>query len=163
MLDYPGRPTLVTLDNNSSQPTPGLLGHIPPMQTRPFNLMMQGSLGGSLLQDSAVRGSSGGGGSGGGSSRQLAAQWDEELLVDVPPELLAAADGLLLLEVLQLPSGFQQYKVRAGWQVGRPCTSTASTHSMHACTRMHSPQGRPGAPPWSCTLCICTLPAAACV
>jgi hypothetical protein len=46
-----------------------------------------------------------------GQSQGLAAQWAEELSLDVSPEGLAAADALLLLEVVQLPSGFARFKV----------------------------------------------------
>jgi hypothetical protein len=46
-----------------------------------------------------------------GQSQGLAAEWAEELSLDVSPEGLAAADALLLLEVLQLPSGFARFKV----------------------------------------------------
>jgi hypothetical protein len=46
-----------------------------------------------------------------GQSNGLAAEWAEELSLDVSPEGLAAADALLLLEVLQLPSGFARFKV----------------------------------------------------
>lgn len=48
-----------------------------------------------------------------GQSNGLAAEWGEELSLDVSPEGLAAADALLLLEVLQLPSGFARFKVGA--------------------------------------------------
>jgi hypothetical protein len=46
-----------------------------------------------------------------GQSHGLAAEWAEELSLDVSPEGLAAADALLLLEVVQLPSGFARFKV----------------------------------------------------
>jgi hypothetical protein len=46
-----------------------------------------------------------------GQSQGLAAQWAEEVSLDVSPEGLAAADALLLLEVVQLPSGFARFKV----------------------------------------------------
>ena len=48
-----------------------------------------------------------------GQGSGLAAEWAEELCLDVSPEGLAAADALLLLEVLQLPSGFARFKVCA--------------------------------------------------
>lgn len=104
MLDYPGRPALATLDNNTRRPQPCLLEHVPPLQTRPYNLVAQAG-----AAPSTVAGGDSGSVCGGG--RQLAAEWDEELCVDLPPEALAAADALLLLEVLQPPSGFQQYQV----------------------------------------------------
>jgi hypothetical protein len=38
MLDYPGRPALVTLGNNTPAPAPGLLAYVPPVQTLPCDL-----------------------------------------------------------------------------------------------------------------------------
>jgi hypothetical protein len=96
LLDYPGRPSLATLDNNTRNPKAALLEHLPPLQTRPHN-----------IGDS----SSSRGGSSSSATQQLAAAWDEELCVDVPPEALAASDALLLLEIVQLPGGFERYKV----------------------------------------------------
>jgi hypothetical protein len=42
----------------------------------------------------------------------LLGAWCEELAVDVPPEVLLQEDALLLLEVLQLPESFKEWKVR---------------------------------------------------
>eukprot|EP00879_Flechtneria_rotunda_P013152 GHRR01013737.1.p1 GENE.GHRR01013737.1~~GHRR01013737.1.p1 ORF type:complete len:538 (+),score=205.60 GHRR01013737.1:1766-3379(+) len=58
--------------------------YIPAMQTRPFDLMAAGLA--------------------------RAPAWDEQLTVDVPFQELVDRDALLLLEVLQLPSGFSYYK-----------------------------------------------------
>jgi hypothetical protein len=41
----------------------------------------------------------------------LLGAWCEELAVDVPPEVLLQEDALLLLEVLQLPESFKEWKV----------------------------------------------------
>lgn len=121
MLDYPGRPTLATLDNNTRDPKPALLEYIPPLQTRPFDMIHgNGSSGcGSSIR---ITGSPGGGSNSspraGGGWQQLAASWDEPLCVDMPPDALSAGDALLLLEVLQLPGGFARFKVRraaAAW------------------------------------------------
>lgn len=98
LLDFPGRPCLCTLDNSSAAPKAGLLEHVPPLQTRPAE--DRGRSTSSISSSSSVCCSSG-----------LAAMWDEELSIDVPPEALQAADALLLLEVLQLPGGFQRFQV----------------------------------------------------
>uniref|UniRef100_A0A383VQN2 Uncharacterized protein n=1 Tax=Tetradesmus obliquus TaxID=3088 RepID=A0A383VQN2_TETOB len=88
LLEHPGRPVLGTVDNNTPCPRPALLQYIPPIQTRPYDMLR-------------------------GQSNGLAAEWGEELSLDVSPEGLAAADALLLLEVLQLPSGFARFKNHA--------------------------------------------------
>jgi hypothetical protein len=112
LLDYLGRPTLSTLDNNTQNPKSGLLEYIPAVQTRPFDVTSSSSdkAGGC---DSS-NGSSGGNCTNSGSSSSrlgLSASWDEELCVDAAPEQLMEADALLLLELLQLPGGFTRYKV----------------------------------------------------
>jgi len=40
MLDYPGRPVLATVDNNTACPKTALLEYLPPVQTQPFELLV---------------------------------------------------------------------------------------------------------------------------
>jgi hypothetical protein len=109
LLDYLGRPTLSTLDNNTQNPKSGLLEYIPAVQTRPFDVTSSNS---SNDEAGGCDGSTGSSGGNGSSSRLgLSASWDEELCVDAAPEQLVEADALLLLELLQLPRGFTRYKV----------------------------------------------------
>ncbi|KAF8056726.1 tbccd1 [Scenedesmus sp. PABB004] len=84
-----GRPALTTVDNDTPCPRAALLGHLPPIQTRPAELA----------------GTPGGCG--------LCAEWGQELCADLAPRDLAAGDALLLLEVLQLPSGFGRFQHHA--------------------------------------------------
>lgn len=103
LLDYPGRPAMSTLDNNTAEPKAALLQHIPPVQTRPFSMTSSCS---SSTTTCEVAGNSSGSSRGG-----LSAAWEEELCVDAAPEKLIDGDALLLLELLQLPGGFARYKV----------------------------------------------------
>lgn len=105
LLDYPGRPALATLDNNTPCPKAALLEHIHAVQTRPFSMTTSSSSNSAATGDDT-------GGSNGGSRGGLSAAWDEELSVDMSPQQLVEGDALLLLEVLQLPGGFSRYKVR---------------------------------------------------
>lgn len=61
-----------------------------------------------------------------GQGNGLAAEWCESLVLDVSLAGLAAADAVLLLEVLQLPTGFTRFKVCAF------CMQEASTHVLPA-------------------------------
>lgn len=99
MLESLGRPALSTVDNNTAHPRPALLEYIPPIQTRPFD-MLEGSVisSSSSCTDCTATG--------------LVAEWNEELCVDLSVEQLKESDALLLLEVIQLPSGFARFQVR---------------------------------------------------
>lgn len=121
LLEYPGRPALSTLDNNTPNPKPGLLEYIPAVQTRPFSItsasstessnsadMTAGKFDGSNVSTGA---NSSSGGSNNGTRIGLSACWEEELCVDAAPDQLVESDALLLLELLQLPGGFARYKV----------------------------------------------------
>jgi len=105
LLDYPGRPALSTLDNNTPCPKAALLEYIHAVQTRPFSMTTSSS-------SSAGTGDDSGSSSSGSSRGGLSAAWDEELSVDMSPQQLVEGDALLLLEVLQLPGGFSRYKVK---------------------------------------------------
>jgi hypothetical protein len=155
LLEYPGRPSLSTLDNNTSNPKPGLLEYIPAVQTRPFNITSANSISASTdltsSFDTSSNGSSSPVGAGGGKVG-LAACWEEELSVDAAPEQLVESDALLLLELLQLPGGFARYKVSvscrcclhyfcngscSNW-LGEPSNPEGSQRLMgplHACVR----------------------------
>lgn len=114
LLEYPGRPSLSTLDNNTPNPKPGLLEYIPAVQTRPFNITSANSISSSADFTNSFETSSNSSGStisAGGTKVGLAACWDEELCVDAAPEQLVESDALLLLELLQLPGGFARYQV----------------------------------------------------
>jgi hypothetical protein len=39
MLEHPGRPVLTTVDNNTACPRSALLEYIPPIQTRPYDML----------------------------------------------------------------------------------------------------------------------------
>jgi hypothetical protein len=39
MLEHPGRPVLTTVDNNTPCPQSALLEYIPPIQTRPYDML----------------------------------------------------------------------------------------------------------------------------
>jgi hypothetical protein len=123
-LEYPGRPALSTLDNNTPNPKPGLLEYIPAVQTRPFDITstdnttscLDSSSSGSGEQQQRSGGgcdSSGSGSSSAGGKLGLSACWEEQLCVDAAPEELVQSDAVLLLELLQLPGGFTRFKVRA--------------------------------------------------
>lgn len=103
-----------TLDNNTPNPKPGLLEYIPAVQTRPFNITSTDSAG--SCQDGSAeqqRGPSAAcDSSSAGIRLGLSASWEEQLCVDAAPEQLVESDALLLLELLQLPSGFARFKVR---------------------------------------------------
>lgn len=38
-MEHPGRPVLGTVDNNTACPRPALLQYIPPIQTRPYDML----------------------------------------------------------------------------------------------------------------------------
>lgn len=98
MLESLGRPALTTINNNTACPRPALLDYIPPIQTHPYD-MLEAKINNSSPNklESAATG--------------LVAEWNEELCVDLSIEELKQADALLLLEVLQLPSGFARFQV----------------------------------------------------
>lgn len=90
MLYYPGRPALTTVNNNTTTPQSALLEYLPPIQTKPFDLL-------------------------GRPGMDFMPSWEEELVMDVAPGVLIEQDALLLFEVLQPPSSFHSFKV--GWRV----------------------------------------------
>jgi hypothetical protein len=104
------------LDNNTSNPKPGLLEYIPAVQTRPFNITSANSISSSARFTNSFDANSNSSSctctvGAGGTKVGLAACWEEELSVDAAPEQLVESDALLLLELLQLPGGFARYKV----------------------------------------------------
>jgi len=111
LLEHPGRPSLTTVDNNTSHPQTALLEHVPPTQTGPYQLQQACSSG-------------------------LMAEWQQELRVDVSPDLLMQQDALLLLEVLQMPASFKRYRVCAAPDMKSPCRPNAAASSVvaNACT-----------------------------
>jgi hypothetical protein len=138
MLDYPGRPALVTLGNNTAAPAPALLSYIPPVQTLPCDLTIgpgpaawpgDGSPAHApLFCSGAARAppapppllSTGQGraplhsvGPPGPfhqapSPSGPVPTWEEDLALDAPQAALASEDVLLLAEVLQLPGSFRE-------------------------------------------------------
>jgi hypothetical protein len=150
LLDYLGRPTLSTLDNNTQNPKSGLLEYIPAVQTRPFDVTTSSSSGSSAEAggcDDSTGSSGSNGGSGSSSRLGLSASWDEELCVDAAPQQLVEADALLLLELLQLPGGFTRYKVRwkASGSSGGLCKATGT---ILKCRRRQSGLGDMHQPGW---------------
>jgi hypothetical protein len=127
LLEYPGRPVLSTIANNTQRPAAALLDYLPPLQTAPCDLVAAAAPatgGGSRSRSSSSSSSSsafgstpqaaGGAGLSGepaqaGAVREAAVpRWDEDLDLDVAPGALAAEDALLLVEVLQLPRSFSE-------------------------------------------------------
>ncbi|GLI69362.1 hypothetical protein VaNZ11_013953 [Volvox africanus] len=84
ILEYAGRPSQMTVANNSDYPAASILRAIPPIQTRPFNLLSRPE------------------------ARTMAA-WEETLLIDEAAERFVALDPLLIFEVLQPPVSYQRY------------------------------------------------------
>jgi len=126
LLEHPGRPELTTVGNNTAAPAAALLSYIPPVQTLPFDLVAAapGAAAGSanLNRTTALSSSS-------RASPVTAAAatrssscarepspsaavpaWEEDLTLDLPPEILAAEDALMLAEVMQPPLSFRDYK-----------------------------------------------------
>lgn len=135
MLEYPGRPVLTTLGNNTPHLAPALLSYLPPVQTLPYDLVtplpsgaavqltsttsmgaFSGAVSGTVSSmgspvrgpGSAVRGTPGSPMSPGGTAP--VPEWEEDLTLDVPPDLLESEDALLLAEVMQLPTSFRGYQ-----------------------------------------------------
>lgn len=136
LLEYPGRPALSTLDNNTPNPKPGLLEYIPAVQTRPFditstdntNSCLDSSSSGISEQQQLCGGGCDSSGSGAGGKLGLSACWEEQLCVDAAPEELVQSDAVLLLELMQLPGGFTRFKVRAS-SAKLACNSSAEGYS----------------------------------
>ncbi|GIL48429.1 hypothetical protein Vafri_4558 [Volvox africanus] len=84
ILEYAGRPSQMTVANNSDYPAASILRAIPPIQTRPFNLLSRPE------------------------ARTMAA-WEETLLIDEAAERFVALDPLLIFEVLQPPVSYRRY------------------------------------------------------
>eukprot|EP00878_Enallax_costatus_P011110 GHUV01011603.1.p1 GENE.GHUV01011603.1~~GHUV01011603.1.p1 ORF type:complete len:1328 (+),score=466.80 GHUV01011603.1:589-3984(+) len=97
MLESLGRPALTTVDNNTACPRPALFDYVSPIQTHPYDILEAAD------HNSINRKLE-------GATTGLIAEWNEELCVDLSIEQLKQADALLLLEVLQLPSGFARFQ-----------------------------------------------------
>ncbi len=129
MLDYPGRPMLTTVNNDTSHPQSALLRYLPPLQTAPLDLLPSpvttqstpppSAAAAAASATAAGRNISMGGSSsssssrGGGSSASgglPCPQWNEALAVDADHKTLAQQDALLLLEVLQPAVSFKRYQ-----------------------------------------------------
>lgn len=108
MLESLGRPALTTVDNNTACPRPALLEYIPPIQTQPYDMLAGSSKPGHGRVDGTITG--------------LVAEWNEELCIDLSLEQLQERDAVLLLEVLQLPSGFARFQV---WRSLKLCAAQA--------------------------------------
>ena len=74
MLEFPGRPSMVTLGNRDQHPVPAIQEYLPAVQTAPFDLVTR-------------------------SDVPNAAFWRETLVVDEALERLAALDALIIFEV----------------------------------------------------------------
>ncbi|GIL96403.1 hypothetical protein Vretimale_2258 [Volvox reticuliferus] len=85
ILEYAGRPSQMTVANNSDYPAASILRAIPPIQTNPFDLLSRPE------------------------ARTMAA-WEETLLIDEAAERFVALDPLLIFEVLQPPVSYKRYR-----------------------------------------------------
>ncbi|GAX80226.1 hypothetical protein CEUSTIGMA_g7664.t1 [Chlamydomonas eustigma] len=85
MLEFAGRPHMLTLNNDSSQPSPAVQEYIPPIQTMPFDLLVRPDI-------------------------KNSGRWEEMLQIDEAIERLVALDALILFEVLQPVITYRRYE-----------------------------------------------------
>jgi hypothetical protein len=102
LLQAPGRPVLSTAGNNTCTPAPALLTAMPPIQTAPCELVSS-EIAAQLASNIEYALPRSGG--------VVTPIWEEDLLLDADPVELAAADVLLLFELLQPPEGFSHLRV----------------------------------------------------
>ncbi|GMH32710.1 hypothetical protein BSKO_00544 [Bryopsis sp. KO-2023] len=82
LLNYPGRPQLLTIGNNAGNPGPAVMDYIPSVQTNHCKPISQ---------------------------TEFCAEWGETLVINAESESIAEKDAVLLFEILQSPTSFSGY------------------------------------------------------